>query len=181
MRKPLLFATLVLALAACKSKSNSPSIDFGAGDGFSYRDGYNLPAGPQDPTDWTTDATWNEQEVKLFPELSLSLNVPQPAGFVEFTYLYPNPAWTSSWGFTSRQTTTGIRPDFTVAAVLVGADYQIVQRLMHTTSNKGYFAAGFDYAKLSMQSNTLYRLYYVLYNNSGLLYKGHGDIRYDKP
>jgi hypothetical protein len=182
MGKSLLFVTLMLALAACKDKSNnSPGIDFGPGDGFSYRDGSNYPTGVQDPTDWTTDVTWTEQEKALFPELSFNLNTGQPAGFIESNYLYPNPAQASTWGFSSRQTSAGMRPDFTVAAVVVGADYQIIQRLPHSTSNNGSFRASFDYAKLGMQPSTLYRLYYVLYNTTGLLYKGHGDIRYDKP
>lgn len=172
---------LLAALAGCHKSADEPRIDFGPGAGFSYRDGSNLPMGLQDPTDWTTDATWTDQEIKLFPELSLTLNAAQPAGAIEYTYLYPNPAQTSTWGFTSRQTAAGARPDFTVAAVLVAADYQLIQRLPHGISSNGYFAASFDYAKLGMQPNTLYRLYYVLYNTSGLLYKGHGDLRYEKP
>ena len=181
MFKPLRFATLLLALAGCHKADDSPRIDFGPGVGFSYRDGYNLPVGFQDPTDWTTDATWNAQETGLFPELSLTLNAPQPSNAIEATYIYPNPAQTSTWGFASRQTAAGTRPDFTVAAVLVGADYQPIMRIPHGTSAQGHFTAGFDYAKLGMQPNTLYRLYYVLYDSGGLLYKGHGDIRYEKP
>jgi len=181
MRQFLRLTTLLLVLAGCHKANDSPRIDFGPGAGFSYRDGHNLPVGFQDPTDWATDATWNEQETGLFPELSLTLNAAQPGNAIEFTYLYPNPAQTSSWGFTSRQTTAGTRPDFTVAAVLVGTDYQPLTRIAHGTSTNGYFTASFDYAKLGMQPNTLYRLYYVLYNSGGLLYKGHGDIRYEKP
>jgi hypothetical protein len=176
MPKRLLLPMLLLGLAACHNSADSPRIDFGPGDGFSYRDGNNLPAGKQDPTDWTSDATWSEQEIKLFPDVKLNLNAAQPANFIESSYLYPNPARASIWGFSSKQTAPNTQPDFTVAAVLVGANYQVIQRVAPTSSSKGAFRAAFDYDKLGLQPGSLYRIYYVLYDASGLLYKGHGDL-----
>ena len=42
----------LLALASCKKDRDRPAeIDFGPGEGISYRDGFNLSAGPADPTD----------------------------------------------------------------------------------------------------------------------------------
>jgi hypothetical protein len=175
----LLLPALLLALAACNHKStDSPRIDFGPGTGFSYRDGSNIPAGAQDPTDWASDATWQSPETALFPDIKFNLNAAQPAGFVEFAYLYPNPSRASTWGFTSKETAPNIRPDFTVTAVLVGADYQVIQRIAPNSSNKGNFAISFDYSQLSLQPGSLYRIYYVLYDANGLLYKGHGDFLY---
>lgn len=170
----------LLGLAACHKSAEKPRIDFGPGTGFSYRDGSNFPVGQQDPSDWTSDATWNTEEINLFPDLKLTLNDPQPARFIRDTYLYPNPAPTATWGLASTATTNGTRPDFMVTAVLVGADYQVIQRIAPTSSAKGEFKVAFDYAKLGLQPGTLYRLYYVLYDADGLLYKGHGDLSYQQ-
>lgn len=179
MNKSLVLLAL-LGLAACHKSAEKPRIDFGPGTGFSYRDGSNFPAGQQDPSDWTSDATWNPEEINLFPALKLNLNAPQPARSIEHTYLYPNPAPTAVLGFASAKTASGTRPDFMVTAVLVGADYQVLQRIAPTSSAKGEFEAAFDYAGLGLQPGTLYRLYYVLYDASGLLYKGHGDLSYQQ-
>lgn len=180
MRKYLFLSTLTLGLAACHKSADSPRIDFGPGTGFSYRDGSNQPVGKQDPTDWTSDATWNEQEISLFPASKLDLNATQPANFIAYAYLYPNPAHASTWGFASKQTAANTQPDFTVTAVLVGADYQVIQRVAPTNSSKGAFQIAFDYDKLGLKPGSLYRIYYVLYDASGLLYKGHGDLLYQQ-
>jgi len=183
MHKPLLFAALLLALAACKSTPDaaSPTIDFGPGDGFSYRDGSNYPAGTQDPTDWSTDATWNEQEKALFPDAKFDLNAAQTTTFLQSNWLYPNSAAQSSWLVNSRKSATGGSVPFTCMAVIVGSKFQIMQRLPATEAPSGYVGRAFDYAQIGLHPGERYRLYYVLYNATGLLYKGHGDIRYDKP
>jgi hypothetical protein len=179
MCKPLLFATLLLALAACHKADDGPRIDFGPGDGFSYRDASNLPAGTQDPSDWTADATWTDQEKTLFSELSISLDgAPQP-GFLDTPAVYPNPARVATWAVASQRGPGGA-PAFTIAAVLVNRDFKEVLRLPHTYAGSGYYATSFDYAKLGLLSGERYRLYYVMFNNNGLIMKGHGDVRCNK-
>jgi hypothetical protein len=179
MRKPILLATLLLTLAACHKADDGPRIDFGPGDGFSYRDAANSPAGTQDPSDWTTDATWTDQEKALFLELSISLDgAPQP-GFLEVPALYPNPARVATWAVASQKGSGGA-PAFTIAAVLVDRDFREVLRLPHSYAGSGYYATSFDYAKLGLLPGERYRLYYVIFNTNGLVAKGHGDVRYTK-
>ncbi len=182
MTKHILFTILSLVLAACKDQSaSSPRIDFGADDGFSHRDGYNLPAGFQDPTDWSTDATWNEQEKALFSDAKIDLNATQIANFLATNWLYPNPAAQSSWLITARKDAAGTAVAFTRLAVLVDNSYQVMYRFPTTEAPGGYLGNTLDYAQLGLQAGERYRLYYLLTNATGLLYKGHGDIRYDKP
>ncbi|MVN78221.1 hypothetical protein GO988_17975 [Hymenobacter sp. HMF4947] len=171
----LLLIAALLVLAACHKKDTSPTLDFGPDDGISYRSNNGMANGAQDPTDWTSDATWNEQETALFPELSIALNSPQQPTLVGFTYTYPNPASRANWILQ----TNGSAVSYTVTAVLVNRTYQVVKRLEHGNFTGGHVYA-FDYAQLGLNPNETYRLYYVLFNNNGLLYKGHGDIRYNQ-
>ncbi|GAB3637114.1 hypothetical protein GCM10027422_27040 [Hymenobacter arcticus] len=180
MRKLVLFATLFSSLAACHKSDDGPSLDFGAGDGFSYRDGSNYPAGAQDPTDWTTDATWSEQEKALFADAKFDLNAAQTTDFTQSNWLYPNPAAQSSWLVNARKNAAGGNAPFTWMAVIVRGDFQVAQRFPAAEAPSGYIGRGFDYAQLGLHPGERYRLYYVFYNNAGLLCKGHGDIRYDK-
>ncbi len=87
-------ASLALLLAGCSKDSAGPTIDFGPGEGFTYRGNSNLPTGPQDLTDWTLDAQWNQQEKNLFQSLNLNLDaanqVAATAGSIGGAY--PNPA-----------------------------------------------------------------------------------------
>lgn len=174
MPRFLLFAAL-LALAACHKKDESPTLDFGAGEGISYRSSNGMANGAQDPTDWTSDATWNEQETALFPELSFALNSPQPPNFLAFTYAYPNPGAQANWILRTNSSAVS----YTVTAVLVNQNYQVVKRLEHGNFTGGHVYA-FDYAQLGLNPDGTYRLYYVLFSNAGLLYKGHGDVRYNQ-
>ena len=181
MLKSLLFAALGLGLAACHKADDSPSIDFGPGEGISYHDGNNLPAGYQDPTDWTADATWNEQERALFSELSLSLDGPTQTGIFYGLSAYPNPGAVAIWGLQSQRPAGSPDQDFAAAAVLVDRNYRVIQRLPRRNSTNGAYATALDYGKLGLNPGERYRLYYVLSNAKGLICKGHGDIRYDKP
>ncbi|MGI4822087.1 MAG: hypothetical protein ACRYFV_12835 [Janthinobacterium lividum] len=181
MRKHLLFGALGLALASCqhKSEDTSPSIDFGAATGITYRSANGMANGAQDPTDWTADATWTTQEKALFSELSISLDGTPQSGFLNLLILYPNPAATATWAVNSNNGASGPNP-FSTAAVLVSRDFKEMLRLPHGYASSGYYAAAFDYAKLGLQPGERYRLYYVIFNNNGLILKGHGDVRYDK-
>jgi hypothetical protein len=179
MRKPLLFATLLLTLAACHKADDDPRIDFGPGDGFSYRDAANSLAGTQDPSDWTADATWTDQEKALFLELSISLDGASQTGFLDALAVYPNPARVATWMVASKKGPSGA-PPFTIAAVLVNRDFKEVLRLPHSYASSGYYATSLDYAHLGLLPSERYRLYYVIFNNNGLVMKGHGDVRYNK-
>ncbi|WP_426061360.1 hypothetical protein [Hymenobacter sp. B1770] len=57
MLRQLPLVLLLFSLLACSKSNSSPTINFGQGGGITYRDGSNRPAGPGDPTDWTSDAT----------------------------------------------------------------------------------------------------------------------------
>jgi hypothetical protein len=181
VRKSLLFAGLWLGLAACHKADDGPSIDFGPGEGISYQDANNLPVGYQDPTDWTADATWNEQEQLLFSELSLSLDGPPQTGIFYTLRVFPNPGATATWGLQSQLPTSSPDRDFAAVAVLVDRSYRVLQRFPRRSSTTGAYALSLDYAKLGLNPGERYRLYYVLSNTKGLICKGHGDIRYDKP
>ena len=166
MRKPFLLLAL-LALASCKK-----DIDFGYQEGITYRDGSNLPAGPSDPTDWTSDATWNKPEQALFADLKLNLNGPQLAG-IQSNSAYPNPVTTRfNWGL------SGSLTNYSLRAALVDEQYKVRQRLAVDNKSQSTLLE-LDLAGLSLPKNQTYRLYYVVYTSGGLVYKGHGDLRYN--
>lgn len=181
MRKPLLLGAL-LTLAACGKKDNpaTPTIDFGPGDGLTHRDANALPNGQQDPTDWTTDATWNERELALFADLGLNLNgAQQPEGISSF-YVYPNPAARfASWSFQTQRNANGSVAVYSLHTVIVDRNYKPLYH--HRAANIILsHQMLLDYASLSLRPNETYRAYYVVTNESGFVYKGHGDVRYNQ-
>ncbi|MFD2721216.1 hypothetical protein ACFST9_21050 [Hymenobacter monticola] len=181
MRPRRLLSLLLLpALWSCSTSDTNPIVDFGEGEGITYRDGNNFPMGPRDYTDWTTDATWNKPERDLFADANVDLNGAQRTALISFATAYPNPApaGVATWTLqTQRGAGSGVNP-FTVRAVVVNRQYQVLQRF----GPLGFgFAASFrlDYAAIGLSPRELYRLYYVVTDASGLVYKGHGDVRHE--
>lgn len=177
MRQRFLSVALLAALVGCSKSDSNPIVDFGEGEGITYRTATNLPVGPRDYTDWTSDAEWNKQERALFSDLSFDLNGPQQTSLISFNSTYPNPApeGQATWGLEIQRSATAV--NYTVAAALVDRKYEVKQRFGPT----GFVlrsAYSLDYPKAGLSPNELYRLYYVVYNANGLVYKGHGDVRY---
>ena len=79
MRQCFLPVLFLAALLGCSKSDSNPIMDFGEGEGISYRNASNLPSGTQDPTDWTIDGDWNAQEQKLFAALGANLNTAHKA------------------------------------------------------------------------------------------------------
>ena len=180
MKRRLLPILFLSTLLACSKSDSNPEIDFGEGEGITYRTGTNMPDGPADPTDWTSDGNWNKQERNLFPELSFDLNGAQQ-GLVVSGYAYPNPAagGQANWTLSTVRTGSVSSGPYSARAVLVNRKYQTMLRLGPTDFNVG---TGFsmNYIGAGLGTNELHRLYYVVYNASGLVLKGHGDVRYSR-
>ena len=172
---------LLLGLAACSKADSDPIVDFGEGEGISYRTSNNFPVGPQDPTDWTLDGDWNKQERALFSDLGLDLNGTRQSAPVFYTSAYPNPSASgqATWSIQPYYPTSGSVATYTVRAVLVSRKYEVMLQIGPRNFVSGA-AYSFDYLHAGFSPNELYRLYYVVYNPSGLLYKGHGDVRYSE-
>jgi hypothetical protein len=178
MRQRFLPILFLAALLGCSKSDSNPIIDFGEGEGITYRDNTARPSGPQDPTDWTSDGEWNKQERELFADLNLDLNGPQQPAAIERTYVYPNPAMGNAATWTLQlKPFTSTPVSYTSNAVLVDRNYRVRLRFGPQSFAGGY-SYMFDYARAGISPNELYRIYYVVYNASGLVYKGHGDIRY---
>ena len=181
MRLRLLSVLSLVALTGCSKFDSNPEIFFGDGEGISYRTSSNMRIGPQDPTDWTSDATWEERERNLFPELTFDLNGPQQPAFIAYTSAYANPAQVSiaNWALQTNRNSSGGAANYTVHAVIVNRKYGVLTKLGPNNFTLGY-QYSLDYARIGMQPNELYRLYYVVYSANGLVYKGHGDVRYSR-
>ena len=179
MRQRFFSVMLLAALVGCSKSDSNPIIDFGEGEGITYRTATNLPVGPRDYTDWTSDAEWNKQERALFSDLNFDLNGSQRTALIGETTVYPNPAPgnLANWELQLRQTGNNAPPLCITQAVMVNRKYEVLIRIPAFTSNYG-INYRFDYASLGLSPNELYRIYYVVYDTSGLIYKGHGDIRY---
>ena len=179
MLRRLLPVLILSSLLACQKNDSGSTIDFGAGEGLTYRDVQNLPNGPQDPSDWSTDATWNPQERALFPELGFDLNGAQQPNSIGSNAAFPNPAQAgqANWTLQTQRNSSGGAASYTLRAVFVNRRYEVIQRLGPTDFILSQTYA-FDYAQMGLPAKELFRLYYVVYNASGLVYKGHGDLRY---
>jgi hypothetical protein len=178
MHQRFLPILLLTTLLGCSKSDSNPIMYFGEGEGITYRNEQNVPMGPRDYSDWTSDGEWNKQERALFPDLSLDLNGTQQATSLFYTTAYPNPAMgsTANWSVQSQRVNGG-PIGYTLSAVLVDRNYHIWQRF-GSQSFVGGYTYMFDYVRLGLSPNELYRIYYVVYNAKGLMYRGHGDVRY---
>ena len=177
-RPALLLLGVALALSNCsKSESDASSglfVNFGPGEGFTYRTGNNLPGGYQDPTDWQLDGQWNTREAGLFNALGLDINatpqlVPNSTPRTYFT-AYPNPCL-SEFRFSCSTSA----PVFCKAFVVNRFYQPLTEFASPQASTRLDFSV--NLAGKGFQSGSLYRVYYVLYNGTTLYGKGHGDIK----
>jgi len=165
--------TLLLGAFQCEKQYAGPDIDFGPGEGITYRDAQGRPNGPQDPSDWTTDATWNEQELAYFNLPAFPVNGPQQVAAISSVGAYPNPAPAGQLIWRLRLSPAAPCP-CQVYASLRSKRYTEADVLVAT------IAAGdsVQFAPIARDPAQLYRLYYHVTNATSLLYKGHGDMRF---
>jgi len=172
MPRPLPLAAICLLLCAfqCERPYEGPDIDFGPGPGITYRDAQGRLLRPEDPTDWTSDATWSSQELNMF---SNATNGPQQLGAVSQSLAYPNPgkAGQVSWYF---KLSPAAPCPCRVYAKLVSKRYTEVD--IHFADLAA--SDSLQFTPRVYNPGQLYRLYYLVYNNNGMLYKGHGDLSF---
>jgi len=174
MKRYLPIAGLLLAFT-CGRDYVGPDVPFGPGESITYRDAQGQLNGPQDPDDWTSDATWSGQETNLLslpPGAALNpLNGPQQLATVSHTEAWPNPALTGRATWQIKLSPAAPCPCL-VQLVYVSRRYTEIDRRSDT------LRAGDSLRVLLRTYNPgqLYRLFYLVSNANGLLYKGHGDI-----
>jgi hypothetical protein len=179
----LVLFCLSLVLGACsKDVTPTPTIDFGASEGYTGWDATRQLTSPTDPTDWATDATWNSTERGLFAQYHLDFSPPQLAANVWELSAYPNPV---ALGGRTQLSVLLRQTDLTIPAsqlriiyALVDAHYTTLEYGLADSVRKR-FGASILYTASKCSSQSLYRMYYVIFNtNSGTVYyKGHGDIK----
>jgi len=165
--------SLLLLAFQCEKDYTGPDIDFGPGEGITYRDAQGRVSGPQDPSDWTTDATWNEQELAYFNFPNFSINGPQQVAAIGTVGAYPNPAPAGK---------LTLRLRLSPAAPCPCQVYASLRSKRYTEADvfAATMAAGdsVQFAPKAYNFDQNYRLYYLVTNATGLLYKGHGDLRF---
>lgn len=180
MKHLVLFSCLLL-LANCSKNdpvTPTPAVVF---TGYTGRDASGTLTAPNDPTDWTLDATWTGAETGLFSKYNLSFSQPALAASTWQPSLRPNP------GTIGSQSTLIVLVDKTNTAALaaVRMAYAVVDTNYDTlywgdadNVNK-QFGQIIPYDASKFKTGTLYRLYYVIYDKitSQVYYKGHGDIQ----
>ncbi|QDA60780.1 hypothetical protein [Hymenobacter jejuensis] len=165
---------LLLALALLTTCAEK--IDFGPDAGITYRDAHNYPHG-DDPTDWTSDGSWNKKEKALFSfATKIELNGSQLGGLTNMSF-FPNPVAAGGAGqfhFDSKMTAIKAK------LVFVDQQYKVIQNQeIAIDAPRLSFMQAFPPDKFS--SGHVYRMYYAFYGADGTLYqKGHGDIKIDK-
>jgi hypothetical protein len=178
MRKSVLFSSLLLLAACGKNDSSAPAVTF---EGYTGRDAKNVITSPTDATDWTIDTNWNSTETGLFAKYKLTFTQPLVAASTWQVSLYPNPATLGSnymLQVLKDKTNTAIPPAVRMAYFVVDTNYNVLDwGDNHTINQQSGARLLCDKAKFS--PNTLYRLYYVVYDEITLqaYYKGHGDVQ----
>jgi hypothetical protein len=183
-RKLLVLLALASLATACHKANEEPTIDFGPNNGFTMRTNTNLPTAQTDPTDWTSDPTWNSTEQALFAKLNLPLTGPQLASGTWETTVYPNPSNRDD-GCTflvmpNPNSTALPAGTSRVSMVIVDAHYK-VELSYDAEINANGLSLMPRLDPLKYSPPTLYRLYYVVYQpGKQVYYRGHGDLKFEK-
>ncbi len=183
MTKRLLVLLALASLAtACRKDDDEPTIDFGPNGGYSMRDLTNLPAGQNDPTDWTHDATWSSTEQNLFSALGLALGGSLAQVGTWYSSVYSNPTKADAFGnFTVLSTSGSQSPTLPatvrVRLVVVDAKCKVLDTADHLAGKAVTVALPFPVARYP--ADKLYRIYYVVYEptQKTVYYRGHGDVK----
>ncbi|WP_223652175.1 hypothetical protein [Hymenobacter psoromatis] len=177
MKRYLPIACLLLCAFQCGVDYDGPDVYFGPGESITRRDAQGRPNGPPDPDDWVSDATWSGEETHLlglpYGAGLVPLNGSQQLATVSHTEAFPNPApnGEATWRI---QLSLAAPCPCLVQSVYVSRRYTFIDRSSDTLQ------AG-DSRRVPLRTQApgqLYRLYYLISNANGLLYKGHGDVRH---
>ncbi|MCB2407132.1 hypothetical protein [Hymenobacter lucidus] len=175
MKKSILALALLLPLAfGCKKDNDTEaSIDFGAGEGVSYRDFSNRPMAFTDPTDWTSDGQWKDREKALFTfDVPVNLDGAQLGGVTNMS-VYPNPIAPGSDGIFHFNSAHAGRAKL----IWVDKNYHVLNSNDFAFTAGGSLQVKYEFQEATFPKEQKYRLYYVLYKADGtLIYKGHGDV-----
>ncbi len=170
MLRRLPYLLLLPAMIACSKSDSSPTIDFGEGEGITYRDNNNLPSGPGDPTDWTVDSNWNPTERDLFKLITVNVNS-TPQGTLDGAGVFPNPV-RSTTSFFYRTAVTVI-----CKFVIVDKNFNVITEGSFSNPPSNPSTVALDLSSNNFQKGQRYRIYYLLYSGTALYTKGHGDIK----
>lgn len=177
MKRFLPFAaigSLLLLAFQCEREYTGPDIDFGPGTGITARDAQGRLTAQPDASDWTSDATWNAQELSYFSFPTFAINGPQQPAAVLSTSAYPNPGPAGQLRWRLKLSPAAPCPCQVYASVrskrYTEADIYLADNLAAADS--------VVFAPKAYNFDQNYRLYYIVSNAAGLLYKGHGDLRF---
>jgi|GEM_PF-2162856 hypothetical protein len=124
-----------------------------------------------DPTDWTNDSAWCQEEYNLFNTANLDLTGSDTNKI--FTFLFPNPVATSSCLILIGDK---ICP---VQYVIVNRSFQILDTFsIHFLGSGNVHHFIFFSDSLKYKHGEFYRIYYAAHCTRQLFfYKGHGDFQ----
>jgi hypothetical protein len=182
--KALALFFLSLALGACSKDTTAPGIDFGADNGYTIRDSRGILTYAADPTDWTNDAMWNRSETGLFSKYNLPLDKSSTLANGWNIITYPNPISEGGRNILLAQfnqlgaAIPAGAGELRMAYAIVDANYTL-QAEADVISSRNSFNIALQYDAAKFHANTLYRIYYVMYDdtNKTVYYKGHGDVK----
>jgi hypothetical protein len=180
MRQRLLplaaIGSLLLLAFQCEKEYTGPDIDFGPGAGITYRDAQGRLTHREDASDWTADSIWNAQELNYLYFPNLNINGSQQPAAVLSNLAYPNPGPVGQLRWRLRLSPAAPCPCQVYASV---RSKRYTEVDIYVADN---LAAGDSvvFAPKAYNFDQNYRLYYVVSNAAGLLYKGHGDLLFTK-
>lgn len=167
----VLMAAILVFGVGCKKKTNDTTndclskLDF-TGITFTNEIGQVLS---NDPTDWTNDSAWCQEEYDLFNTDSIDLTGSDTSTL--FTLLFPNPV-------RSAGALILIRPKLCpFQCVIVNRSLQVIDTfsIPNLIGNSYRYLSFSD--SLKYKRGEYYRLYYAAHSTSQLFFfKGHGDF-----
>ncbi|OON68021.1 hypothetical protein [Hymenobacter sp. CRA2] len=180
-------AATLMAMLLGAGLSSCNKIDFGPDEGYTEKDSSNQSTGAVDNSDWTSDKDWKKEEKELFKDSGVDLSQGQQGGVGTLSF-YPN-ACASVGAFTIQSVSVPLPPVLPLPPVyslhgrlaVVDKKYQVLSSSNFELQTDRPLMLRLDFSDGKFKSGTLYRMYYILYDDSKTLFlKGHGDIKIKK-
>jgi len=169
----IISAAILFLAVSCKKKSSDSDngclskLDFTK---ITYTNGIGQVL-KNDPTDWTFDSAWCQEEYNLLNTNHLDLAGSDTSSI--FTLLFPNPVSKSGW------LALAVHKKCPVQYVVVNRSFQVLDTFSIAYQGSGSVLRSLNFSdSLKYKRGLFYRIYYAAHCTKQLFfYKGHGDFQ----
>ncbi len=176
--RPFLILIFVALFCSCEINSEN-EIKF---QGITITDANGENIGYIDPSDWTFDRNWSQNEINLFDQHKDKFKSEKLDTTIKIQPAYPNPTplyfnFTYTQDYVSSSTNKNvIQEGITVVYRIVNQHFERLISDEYLSNETGGYLYVFSSENYGLNKNEIFRLYYAFFYHDTCIYKGHGDI-----